>query len=312
MSRVRAQSETLDFWIILSRPGPVESEILDELAPTFRSSIRAFHGVALRYLEGGEGPPLVLVHGRGGAATSWFPVLRRLAKRHRVIAVDLPGFGHAGMPPFRSDDPEQALRYFVEPVEALARDLDLGPAAFVGHSLGGLVSLEVALRRRVPVERLGLIASMGLSPQVTAAARVYFHTGPERVDRWLGGLTSRLDAKNWDGLDRRLSLSRELGRVSDGRRSAVRAFNVLCPLIGTPFHRRSRLREIDIPTLLVWGDQDPVFPSPIAIDAAALLPRAELSLQQAGHSPHHENPEPVVRAIDGFLSRTESVRQVAG
>jgi len=290
----------------------VESEILSQLAPTYRASIRAFHGVALRYLEAGEGPPLVLIHGRGGAATSWFPLLPALAKHHHVIAVDLPGFGHSGMPPFRGDDPEMAIRYFVEPIEALIEDLDLGPTAVVGHSLGGLVSLEMALRRRVSITRLGLISSMGLSPHVTASARAYFHAGPERLDRWFGAITSRLGANDRPGLDRRAALSRELGRVSDGRRSAVRAFNTLCPLFGRAFHRRSRLREIEMPTLLLWGDEDSVFPSPIAIDAAALLPRAELSLHEAGHSPHADNPEDVARVLASFLAGTESARAVAG
>ena len=136
-----------------STSGPVERAVLAELAPTFRERRVKVEGGELRVLEGGEGPPLVLIHGRGGAATAWFPLLPSLARGRRVIAVDLPGFGSSHNYRFRGGGPEDALSFFLHPIEAWLVDEGIAAPALVGHSLGGFVALELALRRRVAPPR---------------------------------------------------------------------------------------------------------------------------------------------------------------
>jgi pimeloyl-ACP methyl ester carboxylesterase len=294
---------------VVSRPGPTETALLEELAraaPALVARRRAALNMTFRYLEGGGGPPVVLLHGRGGAATTWFPWLPELARRHRVLAPDLPGFGHSSSPPFEGGGFEEGLRFFVEPVERLLLDLDLAGAALVGHSLGGLVAVELALRGRVRPARLVLIGAMGLGPVMTTASRAYFRAGPERLVHLLGpSLFRRLRPPLKTPLGARLgALHADLAAAPDGRVAPAAAFNALFPAVGPVPSRLGRLGEIEAETLVLWGERDEVFPAPLALGAAAALPRATLRLLPLGHAPHLEAPERVLPEITGFLARS--------
>jgi pimeloyl-ACP methyl ester carboxylesterase len=275
-------------------PGPVERSVLAELAPTFRArtvSPGPGPGV-LRVLEGGEGPPLVVFHGRGSASTMWLPLLPRLARTRRVLAVDLPGFGASGGHRFHGGGFEAALAFFVDPVEAWLAAEGVRAPVLLGHSLGGFVALELALRRKVAPAALALIAPLGVGPEVALAARLFFHLGPERVARAIGpSAFARLFPQGGPDTDRLSPLSYELYAVPGGRPDAKAAFDVLAPVMGPAPHRRARLHEIDVPALILWGDHDEALPSPLALAAAAELPRGMLRMVKAGHGPHVEDPE---------------------
>jgi pimeloyl-ACP methyl ester carboxylesterase len=259
-------------------------------------------GGELRLLEGGEGPPVVLLHGRGNAASMWLPLLPELARRHRVLAVDLPGFGCSSVSQAPLRTAEDGLRFFVEPVEALLSELAPGPMRLVGHSLGGLVALELALRGRVPVERLVLVDAMGLGPEMARDARLFFRVGPERVARVLGPKLFRRLAPLPDTLENRRmeALAYELLTVPGGRLEATRAFNTLVPLTGGVFHRYERLGEVKQPTLLYWGEHDTVLPVSLAEAAVKVLPEARLVQVPAGHSPHLEQLDSTAAVLKQF------------
>ncbi|HEX5748753.1 MAG TPA: alpha/beta hydrolase [Archangium sp.] len=249
-------------------------------------------GGGLRLLEGGAGRAVVLLHGRGNAASMWFPLLGELAREHRVLAVDLPGFGCSSVSQGPLETAEDGLRFFVEPVEEVLATLAPGPMTLVGHSLGGLVALELALRGRVPVERLVLVDAMGLGPEMARDARLFFRVGPERMARVLGPrLFGRIAPLPDTPLNRRLAaLGYELMTVPGGRPEATRAFNTLVPFTGGVFHRYERLGEVKQPTLLYWGEHDTVLPVSLAEAAAKVMPDARLVRVPAGHSPHLEQP----------------------
>lgn len=259
-------------------------------------------GGELRLLEGGEGRPVVLLHGRGNAASMWLPLLPELARRHRVLAVDLPGFGCSSVPQGPLKTAEDGLRFFVEPVEAVLSALAPGPMTLVGHSLGGLVALELALRRRVPVGRLVLVDAMGLGPEMARDARLFFRVGPERVARVLGPKLFRRLAPLPDTAENRRmeALAYELLTVPGGRPEATRAFNTLVPLTGGVFHRFERLGEVKLPTLLYWGEQDTVLPVSLAEAALKIMPEARLVRVPAGHSPHLEQLDSTAEALKKF------------
>lgn len=283
--------------------GPVEASILAELEPTFAERFAPGEAGPLRILEGGEGPPLVLLHGRGNAATSWFPLLPALARRYRVIAVDLPGFGRSAAPRFEGEGFEAAVAYFAAPIEAFLVREGLSAPALIGHSLGGLCAVELALRRRIAPRKLVLIGGMGLGPAMSYASRLFFRAGPERLARRLGPALFRriVPAPATRDGERIASLAYELYTAHE-RREPARAFNALYPALGPVPHRLARLGEIEAPTLVLWGDRDEVFPSPVALAAAAALPRGALRIEPLGHSPQDEAPERMASAMLEFLA----------
>jgi len=284
--------------------GPFEAHLLGQLAPQVEPFMHWLpSGGTLRALEGGTGRTVVLLHGRGHSAAMWFSYLTVLARGWRVLAVDLPGFGLSSAPEGPLRTAEDGVGFFTGPVEELLLDRELGPVVVVGHSLGGLVAVELALRGRVQVERLVLLDAMGLGPEMTRAARLFFRAGPERVARRLGPrLFHRLLPPPETPLGQRLGmLGYELLAVPEGRPEATKAFNTLVPLVGEVFHRRERLPEVRQPVLLVWGEREDTLPISLAEEAARRLPEVRLLRVVAGHSPHLERPELVLPALKAFL-----------
>lgn len=288
--------------------GPVETGLLAQLAPAVMPQVHWLPGGgAVRILEGG--PPegarstVVWLHGRGHCATHAFPYLTALARHHRVLALDLPGFGQSTAPDLAVRSPEDAAGFFTAPVEEALGLVAPGPVAVVGHSLGGLVALELTLRGTVPVERLVLLDAMGLGPEMTRASRLFFHAGPERLARNLGPWAmARMLPPPPTPLGEKLgALGYELLAVPGGRPEAARAFNALAPLTGPVFHRRERLSEVKVPVLLVWGERDETLPVSLADEAARGLPQARVLRVNCGHSPQLERPERVLPELKAFL-----------
>ncbi|MFN7134961.1 MAG: alpha/beta fold hydrolase [Myxococcales bacterium] len=281
-----------------------------------RSILDALHGFhtrfvhagtcALRVLEGGEGPPLVLLHGRGHAATIWFPLLPSLAARFRVLALDLPGFGSSAAPPFTGSTPQDALRYFADPLEHALRGLSSAPAAIVGHSLGAMCAVELALRRNLPLASLSLIGGMGLGPEMTFASRAFFKTGPERLARALGPrlFARMLPAGTNENARRVFELEYELLSVEGGRPEPERAFNLFFGMSGPAWNLQPRLNDLTLPVMLLWGRFDAAFPAVTAIEAASAIRQNEMHIESGGHAPHLERPAAILPLLLDFLGRT--------
>lgn len=284
-------------------PGPIEAAILADLAPAFTVRHAPLASGSLRVLEGGSGPPLVLLHGRGSACTSWFPLLRALARNRRVIALDLPGFGGSSAPPFTGAGFEAGAAYFTDPVEAFLLAEKLEGAAVFGHSLGGLVTVELALRKRVPLSKIALIGAMGVGAAMTSRSRLFFALDPERLARRVGRalFTALVPPGPTTHGPRLAALFRELSAIRGGRPQASAAFRALYPGVGPVPNRLDRLREITLPALVLWGDRDEVFPSPVAIAASAALPQGDLRIEDLGHSPHLEAPDRALPILSSFL-----------
>ena len=169
-----------------------------------------YRGTPLRYAVGGSGPPLVLVHGLGGAASNWLALAPALAAERRVIVPELPGHGGtAPLPAAPTVDP------FADAVLAVLEAEDALPAPWVGHSLGGLVGLRAAMRRPEAVTGIVLAAAPGISSNSRAAEVVLSIVGLAQP-----GGSSRATGKRGQA-PRSAAPSRSAGGASPTRRASI-------------------------------------------------------------------------------------------
>jgi pimeloyl-ACP methyl ester carboxylesterase len=264
----------------------------------------------IRYLAAGEGPPLVLLHGAGDNSLDWRWVLPALARKHRVYAPDLPGSPDSARPDVAYYSPA----FFERFVAAFVDALQIGPATFVGNSLGGLIALRLALSEPDLVRALILVGSAGLGsainplftsvnvPFLGESAMPFWRTRAGAYQRaW--GRTALLFAhppgsvpREW--LAEQCRLAQSPGYL-EAHLSVLRA--IVSPL-GQREVLVDRLPSLKVPTLVVWGERDRVFPRSQARDAVTRLRDGSLSLiPNCGHMPHVECPDRFLGAIDGFL-----------
>jgi pimeloyl-ACP methyl ester carboxylesterase len=264
-------------------------------------------GTEANYVELGEGPPIVLVHGLSGAWQNWLEQLPYFARSHRVIALDLPGFGGSPMPRWEISIPAYGrfLHDFCE-------KLDAGACAVVGNSMGGFIATELAIGEPDRVQRLVLVSAAGvtyarsrrepvevLARMGTAAAPALFKFQMEGIRR--PGLRSAAFKGVFhdpNGLRRETLFENILPAVrSPGYLAAITT------LVG--YDIRDRLEEIEVPTLIVWGRNDRIVPVPAAFSYEKRIGSnaRKVIFDQCGHCPQLERPVRFNRELEGFLSR---------
>jgi pimeloyl-ACP methyl ester carboxylesterase len=266
-------------------------------------------GLPIRYLTAGEGPPLVLLHGAGDNALDWRWVMPDLAATHRVYAPDLPGSPSSARPAA-----DYSPAFFERFVAAFVDALDIGRATFVGNSFGGLIALRLALSEPARVTALVLVDSAGLGhavnplftsvnvPGLSEAAIPFWRTPVGAYQRaW--GRTALLFAHPPGSVPRKWLAEQCRLALSPGYLEAH--MTVLRALV-SPLGQREvlvdRLPSLKIPTLVVWGARDRVFPESQAREAVARLPEGSLALiPDCGHMPHVECPDRFLAALGGFI-----------
>jgi len=267
-------------------------------------------GMPIRYLAAGEGPPVVLLHGAGDNALDWRWVMPTLAATHRVYAPDLPGSPDSARP-----TADYSPAFFERFVAAFVDALDIGRATFVGNSLGGLIALRLALSAPARVRALVLIDSAGLGHAVNPAFTSVNVTGlgeaviplwrtPAGAYQRAWGRTAMLFARPPGSVPREWLAEQCRLALSPGYLEAHLA--VLRAQVGFGGQREvllDRLPHLKIPTLVVWGAGDRVFPECQARVAVARLPEGSLAVVPGcGHMPHVECPDRFLAALDDFLS----------
>jgi pimeloyl-ACP methyl ester carboxylesterase len=261
-------------------------------------------GVRMRYFVGGEGPPLVLVHGLGGAASNWTELVPLLARRHRLLVPDLPGHGGSSALPAVS-----GLEPFADRVALVAEREGMLPAPFVGHSLGGMVVLRLALRRPADVQAIVLAGSAGLS-----IGNVW---GRQLLSLFTAVRPGRLAARQ-RGLVARSPLLRRVvfGTVSVAdpvalTNEAVEGF-LAAQLLHTDVDSawqalrvddpRQELEQIHVPVLVLWGAEDGQLPLDDAFEYTRRLCARLRVIPGCGHLLIGERPHVCDRAIADFLA----------
>jgi pimeloyl-ACP methyl ester carboxylesterase len=264
-------------------------------------------GKPVNTIEMGEGPAMVFVHGLSGSWPNWLEQLPLFARDHRVIAMDLPGFGHSPMP-----TETITISLYARILDSLLETLGVSAATVVGNSMGGFVSTELAIACPQRVERLVLVSAAGIS--------TYRHKRAERLEPYLRRVAPIIAAyTGWtatrsDWMSRRAGLRNlSLGFVTrhptrlpaplaaeqlrgtgkPGFMQALRA-NIDYPI-------RERLPEIACPTLIVWGEEDRVIPVSDASVFEELIPNSrKVIFEDTGHLAMLERPAAFNELLNEF------------
>jgi len=270
------------------------------------------HGRSVSYLGGGKGPVLLLIHGMAGSSENWRDVVEPLAGRHTVIAPDLPGHGlSAGGPG------DYSLGSLASGLRDLLLALGHERATLVGHSLGGGIAMQFAYQFPEMIERLVLVSSGGLGPEVSVVLRAaalpgadLFISATASVGQKVGGALGRgLGAVGMRPAPDVAEVARGYASLADpGRRKAFLA--TLRSVVGTEGQRvaaadRLYLAEA-VPVLIVWGARDQIIPVRHGEDAHRALPGSQLEVfEGVGHLPQLEQPGRFIALFERFLAENE-------
>jgi pimeloyl-ACP methyl ester carboxylesterase len=262
----------------------------------YSTSAIAVRGCRIRLMRGGAGDPLVYLHGASGA--SWLPFLQVLSKHFDVIAPEHPGFGESDTPDWLDNIHDLAYFYL-----DLFDELKLSGAHLVGNSLGGWIAAEIAVRSTQHLASLTLAGSAGL-----------YVPGVEQFDSFLNSEEQRLHAFFYDQKKAKEMIARVLGPEMEDialKNRTTTAKLSWQPRSNDP-HLKKWLHRIDVPTLLVWGDTDRLFPKEHALGFQQAIPNSELvTIPKCGHVPQIEQPEAFVAALEAFIAAERQQRKTA-
>jgi pimeloyl-ACP methyl ester carboxylesterase len=284
------------------------SEKATQAPPTPRTI--HLHGHELSYIDSGEGPAVLFIHGLLGSNQNWTHLVHGLEGGHRVIIPDL--FGHGA-----SEKPmgDYSLSAHAATLRDLLDCLGIDRVTLVGHSLGGGIALQFCYLFPDRVDRLALVASGGLgrsvSPLLRAAtlpgaewvlpviASEWVRSRVESMGRTVAGLGWRAPSdvrEAWRGFT---SLS-----DAESRRAFLATTRAVVDPGGQTVSAHDRLpMAAGIPTLIVWGTRDRMIPTWHAYAAHQAIPGSRIELfEGAGHFPHLDEPERFARLLDEFIA----------
>jgi pimeloyl-ACP methyl ester carboxylesterase len=247
-------------------------------------------GCRIRLMRGGSGPPLLFLHGGGGIGI-WLPSMARLAKTFDVIAPEHPGFGASDTPDWL-DNIADLANFYLDFLD----QLDLRGVHLVGSSLGGWVAAELAVRNASRLASLTLIGSAGIHVKDV-----------EQVDTFLSSEEQRIRDLFYDQeLAEAVVASSERPEMED---AALKNRTTTARLSWQPRshdpHLRKWLHRIKVPTLLVWGANDRLFPQDYAFVYQRLIPNAKaVVLPECGHLPHVEKGDEFAAELESFIADT--------
>lgn len=268
-------------------------------------------GATIHYVDEGSGPPIVLVHGLGGQLRHWtYETVDRLKQDYRVIAFDRPGYGYSRAVPGRAP----TLRNQATMIADLIRALRLERPLLVGHSLGGALSLAVALDHREMISGLALVAPLTHPVETPPDAFVLMAT-LSPIRRWL---TSWILATPLSLLFGKRAIGQVFGPDSPKPDFGVRGGNFLMlrpasfrfaseEMTAAPedIARMERAYErLDCPVGVLYGREDRILdPRTHGEALVSKVPGATLTYVEGGHMPPQVRPDVVVTFIREMAAR---------
>jgi pimeloyl-ACP methyl ester carboxylesterase len=263
-------------------------------------------GAEVNYAEIGKGPAVLLVHGIGGCWRNWLENLPHLARTHRAIALDLPGFGHSPMPDWPISMPAYG-RLIRDFCEKLGIDRLAG---LVGHSMGGLISTEAVVEQPARVERLVLAAAAGLS--FSHHQRVRKHGALLAFEAVVRPLARPFDTWLARPHGREVAFGALVRKPNQLRRELL--WETIEPSLRAPgfapairaiaaYDGSDRADQIAVPTLVVWGRNDQIVPVRDADRYRARIADARVEIfERTGHMLQFERPARFNALLDDFLA----------
>jgi len=275
-------------------------------------------GLTLHYFAGGSGSPVVLVHGLGSSASlEWRFTLDALANQHQVFALDLPGFGQSDKPAV-----DYGLSFFQDTVRAFIAALNLPRVALMAVSFGGRVALGLALDSPAVIDKLVLVDSLGLgAPRRVLTYRLLLIHGigelmlsstemalrrlsPSTVRRFWGWYVSRPHPIQEVLGDSQLADYQQMMATPAYRAAYLATLRAVASLrrLRDGVILEKRLGELSMPTLIVWGRRDHIFPAAHAEAAQTKIPQSRVViLEDSGHTPQLEEPDRFNQLVLDFL-----------
>ncbi len=271
----------------------------------------AVDGIDVAYVDsGGDGPPVVFIHGLSSYLGFWEHQIPAFAAGHRVLALDLPGFGASGRP-----DAPYTPPWYADVVSDWMTAVGVPRATIVGHSMGGQIAMTLALDHPDRVSSLVLSAPSGFERFESGASRFMKDYWTER--RALGSSEEEVRAnfvtlvfnRTDAGVERLIEERVRLGRSEAFAGTSVAVSRSIAGMLDFPVW--ARLPSLSVPTLVVFGTDDKMIPNPVftggrtraVADAGTeRIPGAKLVLVPgAGHTVHHDDPEAFNTAVERFL-----------
>ncbi len=273
----------------------------------------SLHGHTVAYRIAGQGPAILLIHGITNSSETWDRVIGPLAEDHTVVAPDLIGHGQSAKP--RGD---YSMGAYASGLRDLLLALEIEGATFVGHSLGGGIAMQLAYQFPERCERLVLVSSGGLGPEVSPLLRAATLPGSELViplltkagvlnaGRGVGGLMRRLGLRPGTDLE---EIARGFASLADAEAMSafVQTLRASVDPTGQRVDARDRLYLAeDGPTLILWGERDRIIPISHGREAHALIGNSRFEVfPTAGHFPHREDPAGFAAVLRDFIESTE-------
>jgi pimeloyl-ACP methyl ester carboxylesterase len=273
-------------------------------------------GREANYVELGEGPPLVFVHGLGASWQSWLENLPEFARDHRVVAMDLPGFGYSELP-----KGEVSIEYYANWTFALLDALGIDSVAVVGNSMGGFSAAEMAIRGPERVESLTVVSaavfwqSYRRAQPLVGLARLSDAYVARALARSTDAVATRPRLRSWALATAGFryphliapELAHELVRSARRTEGFLPALEALAS-----YPLEEELPKISCPTLIVWGAHDTLVPVRDAARMRELIPGSRSDVfERTGHVAMLERPERFNRLLREFLAETPEPRAAA-
>lgn len=250
------------------------------------------NGLDIHYLTGGKGDPLIIVHGGSEGASAWLKNIEILAHKYTIYIPDMPGFGSSQV--YEGD---YSIPDMVDFMDNFAQSMGLKSFYMMGHSLGGGIALNYALKYPNKTRKLVLVSSLCLGKEIAwwlklfttpvicrsiGKAAISFFKGVKYIARFLGP---------WEIVGPVTKTSIQIGGYIN---SLTKQTVVLL----------TQLQYIMAPTLVLWGAKDPIVPFAQAYAAAELIPDCQVKVfENSGHSVYRERLNEFSSVLEGFLDR---------